>query len=58
MRRYKQQEFSFESFHVKLMYVDRLFVFIINSYYRGGGGGGAYLFHARLRGRLIKQEGL
>ena len=39
------------------MYVDRLFVFIINSYYRGGGGG-AYLFHARLRGRLIKQEGL
>ena len=40
------------------MYVDRLFVFIINSYYRGGGGGGAYLFHARLRGRLIKQEGL
>ena len=28
------------------MYVDRLFVFIINSYYRGGGGGGG-LFISR-----------
>lgn len=25
------------------MYVDRLFVFIINSYYRGGGGGGLFI---------------
>ena len=33
------------------MYVDYLFAFIIAI--TVGGGGGAYLFHARLRGRLI-----
>ena len=29
VRRHKQQEFSFQSFHVRLMYVDCLFLFVI-----------------------------
>ena len=50
MRRHKQQEFSFQSFHVRLMYVDCLFLFIIAITVILGG---AHLFHARLRGRPI-----
>ena len=43
MRRYKQQEFSFESFHVKLMYVDRLFFLLLIPITVGVGGGGLFI---------------
>lgn len=38
------------------MYVDRLFVFIINSYYRGGGGGGLIYFTHVWGGDLLNRR--